>query len=123
MPKVPPVKLCCAPFQGLIDSAGERGLSAIVVPGPKGPQVRIQSRACDHAQQADVRATRSTSGGLVNLLTQTGLKYCPHCGTRISKMVKRNREYFDRLVVEHRKFEFDHPQSDTTNSREDSDEE
>lgn len=99
------MKMCCSGFQNLIDQAGSSGLSVIVVLRGENIKFRIQSRGC---KWNDVKQLHFLSefvrDGKVNIVEQTGLLYCPFCGTKLEKLVTKNRDILEKLAIEHEKY-------------------
>jgi len=75
-------KWCCAAFQDNYEAAGQRGFAVFVHKGDyPGAQFLIQSRAV--AQEDQSRLKIASEDVPVALVTQTGMGFCPWCGTSL----------------------------------------
>ena len=96
---------CCPGFEHLIGDAGERGLSAIVVKAPDRFRFKLQSRGVSFLDRNKLAHEKERQLGVtVNLECETGLQYCPFCGTRLEDLAKQHVEAFQLLADSHRKY-------------------
>ena len=89
---------CCLGFQYLVENAAERGLSAIVVRYVDTLAFNLQSRG---VADRDVAALKYPTVD-INIATNTGLEYCPFCGTKLELLILRNHKIFEALAEKHR---------------------
>lgn len=84
------IPLCCGVLCGMIENAGQRGLSAIVVTGAGGKLgVRMQSRGIDSDVDLAQALVPDCRIG-VNVCSEVALAYCPFCGTHLEGVLLRN---------------------------------
>ncbi|MBN1207284.1 MAG: hypothetical protein JXB05_20535 [Myxococcaceae bacterium] len=96
---------CCGGFEGLLDAAGQRGLSVIAAEEAGQRGFRLQARACDAADipmLAKRLAGEREGLSNVSLAAQTGMRYCPFCGTELDQLIGRRVEEFGVLLEKHR---------------------
>ena len=76
------MKYCCALFQELVGSAGERGPSIVVIDGGKHGRYLffIQGRATDSSQPF-----LEITSYPVTLVSTINIAYCPSCGANLGK--------------------------------------
>jgi hypothetical protein len=76
------IKFCCSLLSSWFDSAGSKGFSVIpMLYEDNTYTVFLQARN----QDVEIREGKLTVG-------QQAIMYCPFCGTKLSKVVKRNKE-------------------------------
>lgn len=97
-------KFCCLGLQNLISDAGQRGIAAIVVQTADGIRFRLQSRGVAFEDETRMRSIFVASDINFNLACETGLQFCPFCGTRLQDLVIANGRAFNRLAREQEKF-------------------
>lgn len=95
--------LCCPILASLAGDAGRRGLSVVAVGVEAGTgHFAMQSRGCDAAAVESLQSQQGT--GVINILTQQALRFCPSCGTNLATWVSKHRESFDALALLHQQF-------------------
>lgn len=99
------MKACCMGLENMMANAGMRGLSVIVVREEKGIGFRLQSRGCDVNDIDNLRSGSNDPALRLNIVTQTGMLYCPFCGEKLSNLVDRSFGYFNDLVDKYRQYE------------------
>lgn len=97
---------CCSVFRAHLFEAGERGLSIIVVDNGGTPLFQLQSRGI---ARRDIEALRAgpmlDAEVLINLSRRVGIQYCPWCGYRLSKLLRRARDFYRDLIQKHAIYE------------------
>lgn len=83
---------CCSGFRAHYEEGGSRGTSIVVVADETGePRFLLQHRTVDLADQASMPKISVP----INLVSQTGLRFCPWCGQRLARFYRRS---WSRLV-------------------------
>lgn len=98
------MKTCCDALNWLISYAGKAGLSVVVRKLGDAPAFAIQARAC-HADQEGRFAHLPKGVELpqpLRIAVQTGIKYCPFCGTRLADLLDDRSVEVSRLIEAHR---------------------
>lgn len=87
---------CCAGFEGLIENAGKRGLSALAkTMGNSG--FKIQARGIDFKDEGiSVKVPFS-----INIVRESSLHYCFFCGVGLNDWIKNNKGKFEELGKQH----------------------
>jgi hypothetical protein len=78
------VSWCCAGFQDAVEHAGNRGFGIFVDTQAEPFMFVLQHRSLDPGAQL---ANTNTP---LNLVTETGLQYCPWCGKNLMRRYRRN---------------------------------
>lgn len=79
------MKWCCEGFRVHFLGAGEQGFSILVVESDGEKRFLIQHRSVQLGLERKVEV----EDGSVALVSQTGLRYCPWCGTSLARRYKR----------------------------------
>ena len=58
----------------------------------------LQSRGCDAEDAKRFEAAAARGDGKINLVSQTGIQYCPFCGTKLETWLARHRKEAEELV-------------------------
>jgi hypothetical protein len=90
---------CCFGFRHLVDNAGERGLSVIVVARSDGLGFSLQSRG---VSAVDISAIGVAPVDL-NVASEYGIQFCPFCGFELDLLARRNLEEVRSLEEKHRR--------------------
>lgn len=93
------IQYCCHSFKGLIDTAGERGHSVIVVRIQNRLIFRLQSRGLAHRDLANFRKISIPIE--VNLLLTVTVAHCPFCGCRLQKLLDATPAEYSDLAMKH----------------------
>ena len=80
---------CCQQFTNRINNIGKTGFSILAVDNDKLNYFVIQGH-----MDADTKSST----------VQTGIKYCPFCGSKLEKLIKKQNALFLELASEHREF-------------------
>jgi hypothetical protein len=99
---------CCDGLKNLIGNAGQRGLSVLVYQTNAGFRFNIQSRAISMEAEALLTQTPTPLPikGNMTISANIGLNYCPFCGTKLQKLLKKSTlEKFEALAEEHKSFD------------------
>ncbi len=107
-------KWCCKQFDFLIGQAGEKLLSVIATDeyGRKCFQLIARPFEKDVLDEVNTALSNyspdhTTKGGKpisIAVAMFSPLLYCPNCGKKLSKLIKKNKDEFDKLVKEHLKY-------------------
>jgi hypothetical protein len=97
-------RFCCAGFQHLVLSAGQRGLACLVIQRQEGNAFCLQSRGVAFEDEHKLRAVPEAPDFKINISSESGLRFCPFCGRKLQDLVAANPEAFNFLAEEHRKF-------------------
>ena len=84
------MRWCCGAFQTWFENAGHRGLGVFFVNDPLKPMFIIQWRAVEG------EATGLSFPGSIDLVTQTGLQFCPWCGRQLLSWYKKVLKELER---------------------------
>jgi hypothetical protein len=76
------MKYCCSMFQDLLDDAGHRGQSVVVIDG--GRQCRYQFLLQGRATKSNQPFQEVTSNPVATVM-KMGIAYCPFCGVNLSE--------------------------------------
>jgi hypothetical protein len=94
------IQYCCQGFKGLIERAGERGASVIVVRMFKNQlKFRLQSRGIAHRDAANFRKIAIPIE--VNILLTVTIAYCPYCGRRLEELLDATPAEYAALATKH----------------------
>lgn len=93
---------CCAGFQNLISSAGQRGLAVIVWRSKYAIRFILQSRGIDFSDEDRVELDPPIVD--INISFDVGLRYCPFCGRRLSELAGSSPKGFEELARVHEDF-------------------
>lgn len=94
---------CCNGMDSLVNSAGERGISVVLLHTEYGPQVRLQSRSVGVRDADALAAIESLDGsGKVSLVNQVGFQFCPFCGEKISESLSASDVYVKEMIEIHK---------------------
>jgi hypothetical protein len=97
---------CCAGLAGLIESAGDRGIAALVYKTSNGFRFSIQSRAVSIEHQDWVLSLKPPLPGTFNVSCNIGMRYCPFCGTKLETLINsKNKKSFEELAEKHRQID------------------
>jgi len=103
----PKNETCCPGFAGLLDNAGNNGLAALVEERNGRLSFTLQSRGLAHRHLEAVRAQGPDSNApnvCWNISTSMILKYCPICGCRLERLIRRSPAKFHALFKQHEQF-------------------
>jgi hypothetical protein len=111
---------CCEWLKNMLATAGEQGTAVTAQRDDDRRQFYIQARALTpwqaktwarllHTEPWQTQMDplfREENGSLVAVVTvmRIPLSYCPSCGTNLTKLIKRQREEFDKLASAHQPF-------------------
>jgi hypothetical protein len=95
---------CCAGLENAVKRAGERGIAIILE--KQGDRVRflIQSRGVakvDEEKLAEFCKSKPELDLWINISAETGLKFCPWCGTRLQDVIDSHQKEYVRLSEQH----------------------
>lgn len=94
--------VCCDGFESLLQSAGERGLGALVVDVGGVLEFRLQSRGVAHRDVVSVaRPNINAPERWLNVSQSTGLRFCPFCGVRLERLLRANTQHYQELARTH----------------------
>jgi len=86
------MKWCCAEFKDCVAKAGKRGIAIIVDAAEENNLgFLIQYRGTDFGNSIVVQTNH-----IVSLAQETGIIYCPWCGTNLRECYKRYAEKLSR---------------------------
>ena len=92
---------CCAGFENLIERAGQRGLSAVVLRFPlKELGFLLQARAVALEDEGVIGPNHPLPVTL-RMSSSIGLQYCPFCGQRLKKFAEKSPSEFEALARKH----------------------
>jgi hypothetical protein len=100
------MKLCCDGFRAHYDQRHERGLIVYVLPPITGvwsePSFHIGFRALERSRQASFsEAVKGHMEGCMSLDGSTGMRYCPWCGTMLTKFYGSSwQELLDERITD-----------------------
>jgi hypothetical protein len=106
---------CCEGFKNLINNAGQRGVSALVIYNAPGRfRFELQSRAVTREDELLLSQTQMPGSLLLHnhppqiehvaLTANIRVNYCPCCGTKLQKLVTfSTKRSFEALADEHKK--------------------
>lgn len=95
---------CCEMFKALVGDMGKRGLSIVLKSELGITFFSLQSRGIDHADRDKLRTEAGRVPGKLNLLTEIGLQYCPACGTKLAKWIRKHSKEVDELIAQSKPF-------------------
>ena len=84
------MKFCCDAFAGLVGEAGRRGFSILAFDEDDFQYFLIQGRSAGPSAPSEVTG-----------IVQTGLQYCPWCGKKLKRIIRRQLKEFKVLAREH----------------------
>lgn len=93
---------CCTTLEGLIGSAGQRGIAVLVRDLRGDLDFVIQSRGVAYEDEKFVADIRWVS--TINVSSEFAIAYCPFCGTQLPGLIARAPDYFRGLAEAHAKF-------------------
>ena len=97
------IEFCCHGFKGLLDRAGQRGPSVIVVQkSPSQLKFRLQSRGIAHEDQTEFK--KIVIPIAVNFETAVTIAYCPYCGRRLEELLEATPAEYADLAAKHEDF-------------------
>jgi hypothetical protein len=97
------MEYCCTGLRNLLVCAGERGNAVVVWVDSSGePRLLMQSRGVSFEDQSKLKP--ADLDVKINLSAETGMRYCPFCGSLLEQLINENREHFQTLAKEHEKF-------------------
>lgn len=91
---------CCIGFENLIKNAGQRGLAALVWHPRQGLGFLLQSRGISFLDEESL--IRGDQDIIINISSETGLSYCPFCGTCLKDLADASPKEFITLALEHK---------------------
>ena len=97
---------CCRGFAIMLESAGNSGISALVVNRSDNITFRMQSRSV--SIEDEERFTNNDTPLSVNfkLSFTTGIRYCPLCGTELKKLInEETKQNLLELAERHRQID------------------
>ena len=84
-------------FQGNYQQAGQRGFSVLIEKGDDGrARFLMQSRAVEQGDQDRFHTHLSQTDFPVSVVAQTGMIFCPWCGTNLQQFYGSRVEELDR---------------------------
>ena len=93
------MNFCCAPFQSLVDNAGKRGLGIVAVAEQDLMFFCIQGRAVHASDEQDLEEIlKNTPSVGFTIVSQTGLQFCPFCGAKLSRWIKKHLQEFNEIA-------------------------
>ena len=97
---------CCNTLFNLTKEMGRPGLSVIGVELDDVSYFALQARICDAADEEklktippDLDLPRS-----LKIASEIAIKFCPFCGASLEKAAMNNRQEFEKLVENSRKY-------------------
>jgi hypothetical protein len=75
---------CCESFKERINSAGQKGFSIIPV---ENPYIKD-----DYAYFLQTRNVDETDNESRHIIIETGILYCPWCGSKLTEVTKKNKD-------------------------------
>ncbi len=96
---------CCNFLELSIADAGKKGIAVLALSTEYGRAFRLQFRACDMDDEDTLQnIPKDYDLPKLRLVVQTGLRYCPACGTNLQEIIKLHTPEFDALAVAHKRF-------------------
>ena len=94
---------CCEPFGNLIENAGQKGISIVLKSELDITFFCLQSRGvnaadCDRAKRGELKLAG------INLAHQTGVQFCPFCGTKLSNWIATHKTEVQELITRSKPF-------------------
>jgi hypothetical protein len=89
---------CCFGLQNVVKEAGNRGFAVLALKMRNGITFLLQSRGIAHADQGRVAPGFPVT---INISSETGLRFCPWCGTRLQDLVEASPACFEQLAEKH----------------------
>jgi hypothetical protein len=101
---------CCRGFEILIETVGQRGISALIYDTPNGFRFGLQGRAVSKEDELFLSKNPSPTPlptkGNVSLSATIGLNYCPFCGRDLQTLITSStKKRFQVLAEEHKKID------------------
>ena len=88
---------CCGGFPGSYEQAGQRGLSVLIDKDDQmGGRFLIQARAVDRSDQEQLQGVLGGVSLHVSLVSETGMLFCPWCGTNLRRFYGGRVRELDR---------------------------
>ena len=75
---------CCLGFEARFSEAGERGVSIFVDDADGAARFILQHRSLEPG------ASLSETDGPVSLVTDTVIRFCPHCGANLNRWYRHS---------------------------------
>lgn len=97
----PEVEVCCQSLQNDVNAIGQRGFSCLVAEFEGKYSFRIQGRAVDAASESQRVAQ---PGCNISLVFQTGVRFCPFCGTNLTEWLRTHPEQAKKLAEASREY-------------------
>ena len=98
---------CCYGFQNLIDSAGERGIAAVIQKKPNRLRFLLPSKGIDFADESKIKSNSDShleDNYRINISCTTGLQFCPFCGKKLQELIDLYSDEFEIIAQKHSKF-------------------
>lgn len=105
---------CCERFDFLVEQAGEKGCSVIATDEYDRQCFQLIARPFEKDVLDEVKTALSNyspdhttkSGKPISIAIAmfSPLVYCPNCGKKLSKLIRKHKDEFDKLVKEHLKY-------------------
>ncbi len=80
---------CCQQFINRINNIGKAGFSFLAVDNDNLKYFVVQGQM---------------EGGTKSSIVQTGINYCPFCGIKLEKLIKKQKELFLKIANKHMQF-------------------
>jgi hypothetical protein len=89
---------CCPGLENAVRRAGERGIAIVLE--KQGVQSRGVAKA-DEIRLQELCKTKPELDLWINVSAETGLKYCPWCGTLLQDIIESNEDCFKAIAEKH----------------------
>ena len=88
------IRWCCQTFRSYYEEAGRRGFGVVIEETEVGPTFLIQCRSIDPKDEQAFKVLNTPVA--VSLVTQTGMLFCPWCGTNLRRRYRRHVKALSR---------------------------
>ena len=100
---------CCDTLKRMIENAGQRGCSIVVNEWNGIIRFWLQLRSITHQQSKELcqeLKEKSIGSAIENITNATAhcIEYCPYCGTRLHKLIKKYPKEYRILLASHKAY-------------------
>src|SRR5258708_25252970 len=93
---------CCVVFKNALLEAGRKGISILCRNDNRIRCFYLQARACDIDEEEKMKnLPRDCDIPKLRIVEQTGIQFCPFCGTKLDLIIAENQGEFDELAKAH----------------------
>ena len=89
---------CCEAFKNLVENMGRRGTSVILFSEMGSTYFCLQSRGYDAGDAKKLENEAARGVGKINIVSQTGIQYCPFCGNKLEKWLTCHKKDAEELI-------------------------